>query len=199
MLAEAFAVLPRWLVAGAALGVAASALVAVLFVVLVRRYPGDGGTDGPTTDGESRRRSEIRAYLDAIGESYVEDHIVAGQSVEFFLPARAVALTFDARTYYRLEGAEVTAVLVEHELPGVALGARLPFETPSVAAEDNPSAIDPTAAAFAVLDLPAGASTEEVRRAYRRKVKEVHPDLGGDEAAFRRVREAYATAMNAAG
>jgi len=47
------------------------------------------------------------------------------------------------------------------------------------------------AEAYRRLGLEAGADEREVRRAYRRKVKEVHPDRGGDEAAFKRVTEAY--------
>jgi hypothetical protein len=47
------------------------------------------------------------------------------------------------------------------------------------------------AAASEVLGVDADADAEEIRRAYRRRVKETHPDLGGSEAAFRRVRRAY--------
>ena len=49
------------------------------------------------------------------------------------------------------------------------------------------------AEAYRRLDLETGAEESEVRQAYRRKVKEVHPDRGGDEAAFKRVTEAYET------
>ncbi|WP_050033060.1 J domain-containing protein [Halorubrum halophilum] len=55
---------------------------------------------------------------------------------------------------------------------------------------------DPVAAAFAELDVATDADADEVKRAYRERVKETHPDQGGDEEAFRRVREAYATARN---
>ncbi|WP_123621213.1 J domain-containing protein [Halorubrum sp. CSM-61] len=55
---------------------------------------------------------------------------------------------------------------------------------------------DPVAAAFAELDVATDADAAEVKRAYRERVKETHPDQGGDEEAFRRVREAYATARN---
>ncbi|MFB6105862.1 MAG: J domain-containing protein [Halobacteriaceae archaeon] len=47
------------------------------------------------------------------------------------------------------------------------------------------------AEAYRRLDLEPGADDEAVRRAYRRKVKEVHPDRGGDERAFKRVKRAY--------
>jgi len=46
--------------------------------------------------------------------------------------------------------------------------------------------------AYEVLGLEPGADQAAIRRAYRQRIKEVHPDTeGGDEAAFRRVRRAY--------
>ncbi|KTG09231.1 molecular chaperone DnaJ [Haloprofundus marisrubri] len=48
------------------------------------------------------------------------------------------------------------------------------------------------AEAYRALDLEPGASTAEVKRAYRSKVKEVHPDTEtGDEESFKRVNRAY--------
>ena len=48
------------------------------------------------------------------------------------------------------------------------------------------------AEAYRVLGLDADATDEDVRRAYRERVKSVHPDReGGDEAEFKRVTEAY--------
>jgi hypothetical protein len=48
------------------------------------------------------------------------------------------------------------------------------------------------AEAYRVLGLDADADSEAVRRAYRERVKAVHPDReGGDEAEFKRVTEAY--------
>ncbi|MFW6017235.1 MAG: J domain-containing protein [Halapricum sp.] len=188
---DSFAALPSWFVVGIALGGACSVVVAGLFVAIDRLYLArPSASDGDT---ETRRRSEIRAYLERIGERYAEDHAVVGQSVAFYLPDREVAITFDARTYFRLVGTPITPVLVEHELPGVAIGARLPFETP-----DTPTVAravrHPASEAFARLGLPAGAPLADVRDAYRERVKEVHPDQGGDEDTFRQVREAYTTA-----
>ncbi|MFD1511706.1 J domain-containing protein [Halomarina rubra] len=45
--------------------------------------------------------------------------------------------------------------------------------------------------AAAVLGVAPDAAPETVRAAYRERVKETHPDCGGDESAFRRVRWAY--------
>ncbi|MFB6180031.1 MAG: J domain-containing protein [Halorientalis sp.] len=178
---------------GALLGIALSLVVAGLFFVLVRYFPSETTTDERRVDSEARRRAEIRAYLDAIGEQYAEGHVVDGQPVAFYLPNRDVAITFDARTYYRIARSETEAVLVEHELPGVALGYRLPFETPDISFDES-GELDPREAAHAVLGLPVEATVEEIRTAYREKVKEVHPDHGGDEDEFKRVREAYTTA-----
>jgi DnaJ-domain-containing protein 1 len=182
--------LPSWLVGGVLLGVAGSLLVAAAFVVADRLFPGRE-RQGGRQSGESRRRAEFREYLDAIEEPYAEDHPVEGQPVAFYLPQRDVAVTFDARAYYRLERSPTHPVLVEHEMPGAMLGDRLPFETPDLERERD---LDPLETAFAELDVTPGATLEEVKRAYRRKVKEVHPDQGGDEEEFQRVREAYTTA-----
>lgn len=42
-----------------------------------------------------------------------------------------------------------------------------------------------------VLDVPPDALPDEIERAYRRRIKETHPDQGGTVEAFTRVREAY--------
>ncbi|MFC6989359.1 J domain-containing protein [Haloplanus sp. GCM10025708] len=48
--------------------------------------------------------------------------------------------------------------------------------------------------AYRTLGLDSGATEAEIRRAYRAKVKEVHPDAeSGDEEAFKRVNRAYET------
>lgn len=187
---------PEWLLVGTLLGVVGSVVVAGLFLVANRLYPTPKSTSDGRGDGEGRRRDELRAYLQAIDEPYAEDHFVEGQHVAFYLPERDVAITFDARAFYRIERSPTTPVLVEHEMPGVQLGARLPFETPAVdfGTQAERDQVHPATAAFRELGLPAGATLEEVKRAYRRRVKEVHPDRGGDEDAFKRVREAYTTA-----
>jgi len=52
---------------------------------------------------------------------------------------------------------------------------------------------EPTAEeAYRTLGLDPGADADAIRRAYRERVKAVHPDTdGGDEAAFKRVNRAY--------
>jgi DnaJ-class molecular chaperone len=43
-----------------------------------------------------------------------------------------------------------------------------------------------------VLGVPTNADEAEIKRAYRERAKEVHPDrAGGDAEAFKRVTEAY--------
>lgn len=41
------------------------------------------------------------------------------------------------------------------------------------------------------LGVALDASEETIQQAYRERVKEVHPDSGGDEAAFKAVNDAY--------
>jgi curved DNA-binding protein CbpA len=47
------------------------------------------------------------------------------------------------------------------------------------------------ASPFDVLGLDPGADADEIERAYRRKVKDAHPDHGGSTDEFQRVRRAY--------
>lgn len=49
------------------------------------------------------------------------------------------------------------------------------------------------AEAYRRLGVEPGADEAAVTRAYREKVKEVHPDRGGDEETFKKVTEAYET------
>jgi len=194
--------LPAWLVFGLLMGVAGSLVVAVLFVVASKLFPAKRRVRGVREGGEARRRAEIREYLTTIDEQFAENHPVAGQEVAFYLPNRDVAITFDARAFYRIERSPTVPVLVEHEMPGAALGQRLPFETPDVSTEPEPepaSPVDPTRQAFAELGLAETATVDEVKSAYRSRVKQVHPDHGGNEEEFKRVREAYTLAKQHAG
>ena len=49
---------------------------------------------------------------------------------------------------------------------------------------------------FEVLDVDPDASEAEVERAYRERIKESHPDLGGTVAEFRAVKAAYEQISN---
>ncbi|MWV65166.1 DnaJ domain-containing protein [Halorubrum sp. JWXQ-INN 858] len=202
MTADVISIVPPWMLVGTALGGAASVVVALVFYLGTRLSPPTASAaSGRSTDGDARRRREIREYLSAIGERFREGHSLGGVVVPFYLPERGVAITFDAHDYFELKGEGVFTVLCEHEMPGRGLGRRLPFEvTEPEWGPRQPSAArstrDPVADAFEELGLSTDAEAATVKRAYRERVKEVHPDQGGDERAFRRVREAYATASN---
>ncbi|MFB6244486.1 MAG: J domain-containing protein [Halobaculum sp.] len=49
----------------------------------------------------------------------------------------------------------------------------------------------PAGEAYDTLGLDWGASQDAIKRAYRERVKEVHPDRGGDREQFKRVNRAY--------
>ncbi|GAB3618184.1 hypothetical protein GCM10027416_27410 [Okibacterium endophyticum] len=48
-----------------------------------------------------------------------------------------------------------------------------------------------SATPYEVLGVPSSASAEELRRAYRRRLREAHPDTGGSEARFHAVQLAW--------
>jgi len=56
-------------------------------------------------------------------------------------------------------------------------------------------ALDKRLAALQTLELPADASWEVVKQAYRRLAARYHPDKGGDTARFRDIRGAYEILM----
>lgn len=56
-------------------------------------------------------------------------------------------------------------------------------------------AIDKRVAALQTLELPANASWEAVKHAYRRLAARHHPDKGGESARFRDIRGAYEILM----
>jgi len=189
---QTLAALPDWLLAGVALGGVFSVFITGVFLAGQRLIPSSSTereqrADG-SGDGMARRRAEIRHYFDAIGERYEEGRTIDDQQVDFYLPAHDVAVTFDAHVYFQLRSSDVEPILVEHELPGIALGSRLPFETPTVAIDRSNTV--PTSA-FAELGLSTDADVPEIERAYRDRVIDVHPDHGGDSEEFKRVREAY--------
>jgi hypothetical protein len=193
-------VLPGWLAAGLLIVAAVTVLGAAMFVVGERLFPTEPVAAASERSGEWKRRREIREYLRAIGEPFAEDHFVAGRHVAFYLPQRDVAVTFDAPAYFRIRNSETFAVLAEHEMPGAALGGRLPFETPDPEELfDDPDESDEQTVedAFETLGVSRGASEAELKSAYRERVKDAHPDHGGDKETFEQVREAYAAARQA--
>lgn len=44
---------------------------------------------------------------------------------------------------------------------------------------------------YEVLGVPVGSDMAVVKKAYRKLAKQHHPDLGGDEAKFKEVNDAY--------
>lgn len=196
---------PEWLLLGLGVGVGSAVLVAIVFALGDRLFP-SATTGQPRGDGgESRRRAAIRSYLRSLGVSFEEDQPISGRRVAFYLPNRNVAITFDAQAYFALRRDGIHTVLVEHEMPVTHLGRRLPFETPDPESHQSnrPNQRHSTTHhgpdwAFTELGLAPAASTEEVREAYRARVKSAHPDHGGDIDDFRRLREAYVEAKRRA-
>ncbi len=190
--------LPTWLVLGVAVGILASVAVAAVFYFGDRLFPDSTGSyDQRRVDGTLRRHAEIRSYLNAIGEPFVEDQEIEGVTVAFYLPQRDVVITFDPRVFFGLESADSYVVLCEDEMPVANLGRRLPFEVEEPTTDPTPPMADQTVAtAFEQLGLEAGASEDAVRDAYRSQVKEVHPDRGGTEAEFKQLQDAYTTAKD---
>ena len=88
-----------------------------------------------------------------------------------------VAMVVDYRTYLRSLRRALVAV------------RRYSLESPLWALRDRPQCLQE-------LGLTPGCTRDEVMAAYRRRVKEVHPDYGGDRRRFdelqRRWREALA-------
>lgn len=199
MFGEWIAALPGWLVWGVLLGALATVVVAGVFLAANRLFPDPPAQSGGPDQGSLRRKAEMRDYLRRIDERFVEDADLDGTTVAFYLPERRVAITFDVHAFFAIrddEASNVHVILCEHEMPGAQLGRRLPFDVPDVHLGPDPAAGSPVTAAFDTLGLPANAGEERVERAYREKVKQVHPDQGGSREAFTEVREAYATARD---
>lgn len=153
--------------------------------------------DHRRVDGSLRRHVEIRSYLNAIGEPFVEEYELNGLEVAFYLPQRDVVITFDPRVFFGLDATDTYVVLCEDEMPIANLGRRLPFEVEEPTRDPTPPTADHSVAtAFEELGLEAGATEDEIRSAYRTQVKDAHPDRGGSEAEFKQLQDAYTTAKN---
>ncbi|HQY63799.1 MAG TPA: J domain-containing protein [Polyangiaceae bacterium] len=68
------------------------------------------------------------------------------------------------------------------------VGGEAHATAPNDAARANPRSV------WETLGVPPSASEEEVKRAYRQRALETHPDRGGDAEAFRAVQRAYEVA-----
>lgn len=179
---------PPWLINGILLGLAAAGTVLLIYVVGLR-YLDDVPIPTPS-DPNKVRRAEIRAYLAAIGEPAIERAIVAGEEVAFWLPDRDLAITFAAETYFTLEERNIATVLVEHEVPGYQIGARLPFDTPPL--HRRTDGVDDDARwASSTLGVEPDADVAEIDAAYRERVLEAHPDRGGSRDELSDVLRAY--------
>lgn len=194
---DTIAALPEWLLLGIVLGAVLTVLVAAVFYAGEHLLDDPQGRSEERIPGDDRRTAEVAQYLGAINERYVENHSIGDHEVDFYLPDRGVAITYDAHTFFRLADADVHAILCEYEMPAVHLGTRLPFETPTV--ENDQPSTPPNApeatAAFRTLGLSPSADPDRVRAAYRQQIKQAHPDHGGDKAEFQQLQEAYATAQ----
>jgi len=58
--------------------------------------------------------------------------------------------------------------------------------------------VDPEVDPYAVLGVSRGATTDEIKRAYRTRAKSAHPDAGGSPEAMDRVNRAYHLLSDAA-
>jgi hypothetical protein len=59
----------------------------------------------------------------------------------------------------------------------------------------RPQEAHAAASVWAILGITAQASTADVKRAYRQRALETHPDRGGQVDAFRQVQSAYSEAL----
>jgi len=46
-----------------------------------------------------------------------------------------------------------------------------------------------------LLDIPLGATRTQIDKAYKRKAREVHPDIGGSDEAMQKLNAAYTVLM----
>jgi hypothetical protein len=73
-----------------------------------------------------------------------------------------------------------------------------PDRTETVGSDPAPATRDVPRSPFAELGLETTATADEVKRAYRRRALETHPDRGGSDEAFRAVQRAFVAATTRA-
>lgn len=66
-----------------------------------------------------------------------------------------------------------------------------PPETRTRPVEDRHDGGPARASAWTVLGIPTGADADTIKRAYRKRALDHHPDRGGDPAVFRAIQRAY--------
>jgi hypothetical protein len=187
------AVLPAWLSSGLLLGLVLTGVIGVVFLIGIWRYPDQTRRASSGSSMTDRRRRALAQYLRDAGEVVQTEGTVAGVPVAIYLPARDVALVFAPAAYLALRETSTQVMLCELEAPPAAIARRLPFLS-------SPRATDRMGAdlteAFAILGVPTDADPDALRAAYRERVKDCHPDQGGDPAEFARVRRAYERATS---
>lgn len=170
--------------------------------------PESGGRDAGAyrrktqADLREQARERVAGFLDDHGVAYETDRsfeTAAGSvTAPFYLPEREVAVILDDwyDDYLLDKHVDVATVIVElHVTPEHQLG---PLRGAlGIEAERRPAdgRVDVGPDDATVLDLDGGdVSVEELRSAYRERIKETHPDQNDSadaEEEFRRVKEAY--------
>ena len=180
--------LPSWLVHGLGIGIGATILVLIVNLIGVR-YIEIRSSSGERIDADELKHAEVRAYLQAIGEPFMERMPIDDLEVEFWLTEREMAITFDPHVYFDLIERGQAAVLLEHEVPGQHIGSRLPFDTPPL--ETATPVSHELSWAYETLGVEVGAEQAAIDAAYRERVLESHPDRGGDSGELADVLLAY--------
>lgn len=108
----------------------------------------------------------------------------AGPREEWTAPREGRSVTEEARRRARQQ-----ARARRGHAAGPGQGQRRRQRASRPGGESGPTARE----AYETLGVEPGADESAVKRAYRERIKEVHPDQGGDEAEFRRVQKAYDT------
>jgi len=185
---QVLAMLPGWLSAGLLLGVIVTGVIGVVFLIGIRRFPSRGPHVAKGSSITDRRRRALAQYLRDAGEQVHTQVTVRDVTVAVYLPMRDVALVFAPDAYFTLRETPTRVILCELEARPAAIARRLPFLTPPHRTEPIHSR---SSDAYAVLGVSADADAATLREAYRRRVKDCHPDQGGDPAEFARVQRAY--------